>query len=853
MSSEYTRFLLIIFLLTALCVGLWALQYMADTEAVSENFMSDQKFATQIDFINKQVAKARVGDAAMDIPTNPNPKNQIIKPNASQVRKAVEDIDLFTQRQEPNTQDWYTDVFNSPIYKADQKCRALTSVYDLPEDATKQRIDCGWMFNPNGKSASVLCSVAGPIFNFSRMDYPSSDYDFTWSKTAAIQKEEEKICNQTTNCELLVPGKGCGFCPALGRAVPSYNDGTSKYRGRSQCPNLAVMDPQRCFLPVSQGGGGVSQGGGACNPGQDGRLSKACLTALAKQAGCTDQGTIIQALQDSSNPQYASGKVREITSVLQSYNFAIPSGILDAGQVSIADALMSYGQMSLQSTGNPNMRIRGATGNLCYGKPFDECTYDDSDMSAFSLTCLQKLFFNAGCQSRGSEFPTEANLPTYRSQNWGTIKKNLNALIERMTNRGAKFSAADQKDAIRRCIGVQLRRRLTTYCNELGISIKIYFMNDGRWNFFGRYIVTNDFFLLRNDATFWDSLIVFNSQLTENRNILLRIETNINPNAQTTLNYVRTGNINDEIFYNDKRIAARNGDFISQDQVAGLDVTPNNQQNQKLRFNLNLVPYQYTQRSSIWYMADGANNQPDINIFRLPIERRSPLINIVMNQGDVTEIAGTVDIDVRNLSPTTFGGQSCTLFNGDGYITIPAGLRPRAFRSYTCKIWLSNPGVFPRLWSFSAGRQIQYWYFNWWWWNGRGWGWQLASYYARDYGSSSIAIGLEMAHSATQIFTQIKGPSGGVGGPSGNIPMNTWKHVTVIMSSDYTTSTMYIDGNLVGTSATTANPDIITTDNYIGFGFPGETTPFRGGMQWFRAFDYPMTAEDIAGDMDDDW
>ena len=77
MSSEYTRFLLIIFLLTALCVGLWTLQYMADKEDVSENFMSDQKFATRVDFIDKEIAKARVGDAAMDIPTNPNPITEI--------------------------------------------------------------------------------------------------------------------------------------------------------------------------------------------------------------------------------------------------------------------------------------------------------------------------------------------------------------------------------------------------------------------------------------------------------------------------------------------------------------------------------------------------------------------------------------------------------------------------------------------------------------------------------------------------------------------------------------------------------------------------------------------------------
>jgi hypothetical protein len=612
------------------------------------------------------------------------------------------------------------------------------------------------------------------------------------------------------------------------------------------------MDPAKCFLPINQGGGGVSQGGGACTPGPDGRLSKACLTALAKQAGCTDQGTIVQALQDSSNSQYSNEKVKGIASVLQTYNFAIPSGILDAGEVSVSDALNSYWQMSMQSTGNPNTRIRGATGNLCYGKPFDECNYDDSDMAKFSLTCLQNLYFNSGCQSRGSDFPTEANLQEFRSQNWGTIKKNLNSLVDRMTNKGAKYSTSDQKEAIKRCIGVQLRRRATTYCNELGISIKIYFLDNGQWNFFSRYIVTNEFFLLRNDATFWDSLLVFNSQLTANNNIMLKIETNINPNSQSTLNFVRTGNISDEIFYNDKRIASRYGDYISQDQVSGLDVIPNNQQNQKLSFQLTLVPYQYTQRSSIWYMADGANNQPDINIFRLPIERRSPLINIVMNQGDVSDVAGTVQITTRNLSPTTFGGQSCTLFNGDAYIQIPAGLRPRAFRSYTCKIWCSNPGVFPRVWSFSTGRQIQYWYFNWWWWNGAGWGWQLASYYARDYGNSAIQIGLEMAHSGTGIFTQTKNPNA-TGGPGGDIPLNTWKHVTVIMSSDYTTSTMYIDGKLIGTSAATSNPDIITTDNYIGFAFPGETTPFRGGMQWFRAFDYPLTAEDIAGDMDDDW
>jgi len=830
------------------------LQYMASKKSpLLEDFMDDQTFAAQVNFIDKKVAAAKVGDAALDIPTNPNPQNTIVMPNAKDVKKAVEDIDLFVERQEPNTENWFTDVFTSPIYLQDKACRAITSVYNLPNDDSKQRIDCGWMFNPNGQSASVLCSPWGPVFNFSQMDYPSSEYKFTWSKNEAIRLEEVKKCAQTTQCELLEPGKGCGFCPALSRAIPALNDGSSKYTGSDQCPYLAIMEPSKCYLPVSQGGAGLSDGSGSCTPDAQGKLSKVCLTALAKQAGCTDKGTVLQALEDNSNPQMSSQKVKDVASVLQSYQFSIPTGVLSDGSVSISDALMTYWNMSWQSVASPNVRVRGAAGNLCYGRNFDPCDYDDSDVAQFPLNCLQNLYYSSGCQSKGLDFPTVDNLASFQGKSWGQIKKNLNSLIAKMTNPSGSVSPADQKDALQRCIGTHLRRRAITYCNELGLSIKIYFMDNGVWNFFGRYIVTNEFFLLRNESTFWDSLLVFNSPLTQGKNILLSLETNINPNSQTTLNYTRIGNITDSINYNGTNVAAKYNTWISQDPVANLQVTPNNQENQNLQANIQLTPDQYTQRNSIWYLADGAANQPDINIFRLPIERRSPLINIVMNQGDISDITNTVQLNIINLSPTSLGNQSCTLFNGGGYIQIKDSLRTQAFRSYTSMIWCSQPGLFPRVWSFSVGQQQSYWYFNWGaGWNGKGWGWQQEVYYARNYGSSTIAIGLEMEYNGTGIFTQIKNPNATLG-PGGQIPLNTWKHVTVVMSADFTTATTYVDGQLVGTSASTTNPDVITNDNFIGYAFPGETSPFNGGMQWFRAFDYALTPEDIAQDMDDDW
>jgi hypothetical protein len=114
MSSIYTKPLLIIILLV-LVTGLLYLQTNLQ-EDLQENFISDQTFNSQKNFIDNNIAKAKIGDAAIDISHPPAPES---------VKKAIEDIDLFAKRERPATEKWYTNVFDSEIFKKEQECRKI--------------------------------------------------------------------------------------------------------------------------------------------------------------------------------------------------------------------------------------------------------------------------------------------------------------------------------------------------------------------------------------------------------------------------------------------------------------------------------------------------------------------------------------------------------------------------------------------------------------------------------------------------------------------------------------------------------------------------------------------------------
>jgi hypothetical protein len=861
MDSVYTKPLMIISLLLVLTVGLFVLQHLAQKELKEGFAISDTSVNQQKEFLIMKFREAKGGDAAVDVLNLPNPDD---------VKKATEDIDLFVKRQKPGTKDWYTDVENSEIYKKEKACQAMKLPESLPEDRNKQRLDCTWMYNPNGQSGAALASITGPVFTLAQRKYPSPEYQLTWSKEEAIKKERIKTCALTTKCDLLVPGNRCGFCPELNRAVPVDNNGNSIYN-EARCPAQPVMDPKNCRKPRSEGGGGYNTT--TCDVDDNGNLSKACLTEVARMSGLWDGGTILQALRDSSTPDTGSQTVREAAEVLKRYNYSIPDNLLTNGNVTVDTALNTYQSISQAFWSNwwwnpnntRNSRVANASGNLMWGMEFNPCGYEDSSVEDFKLKCLRDLYQSGGCQGRGSDFPNEKNIKSFWGKPWGDVKKGLNELVNMMTNQNGQFSADQQKDAIRRCIGTRLRRRATTYCNELGVAVYMYY-DSPNGTFFGRKIITNMFFGLQNDSKFWDTLDIFTSPLTGGRRIYLVLKTNFNPDSAATLSYNKVSNFVDLVKWNDKVIVNKTAPVVTVDPVNGLVVSKNEQNSQRLEINIMLDYGQYSQRSGFWYMTDSTGAQPPISICRLPIERKNPIMNIVMNYGDVVEATGNVGIQPTNCRSGTLGDEACTLFSGNTWIRVGNALRTRAFRSYTMKVWCNNLDNRDSFFSFYNGKweqrnEIRFWiviplgFFIWipipifhlvW------------RYYPEDWWKSSQRIEMVTGSYNDSLEANVKPDSGNWPSinakQSGVIKPKTWQHFTWIWNGDWTAVDVYLDGVKIMTGSGTSMGEQITNENFIGrSAVDNDHRMHNGGMQWFRGFDYPLTKEEIAQDMDDDW
>jgi hypothetical protein len=129
------------------------------------------------------------------------------------------------------------------------------------------------------------------------------------------------------------------------------------------------------------------------------------LISLATQASCTDSGTILQSLKNTSSPELSSQQVKDVANIMSMYNFSIPSGILTDGSVTVDTALNTYAGIQ-QEAQNGNFysfslvngqfrmippsggRKAKAARNLCYGNTFQSCDYDDTSASLFFLHSL---------------------------------------------------------------------------------------------------------------------------------------------------------------------------------------------------------------------------------------------------------------------------------------------------------------------------------------------------------------------------------------------------------------------------------------------------------------------------------
>ena len=325
------------------------------------------------------------------------------------------------------------------------------------------RVRCGWIYNTADptRGRGSLGIQRGPYVPSTG---PVAEGIWMWDLQAAKKKYHRWLCQQVNNCGQLLnrPYNGrCGWCQSSGKAIPITSTGAVAYPSD---PNLTCStsslviptNPSSCPAPTA-----AAQAAQGWSQLPNGNLPRRALISQAELAGCSDSGTLIQALQAGSDMNYFSNLAQQLSYTTYQQR-AMPSmneAQLKTGNVVIGQALAEFQQVKSQASSTVNdPALRSAARDLCYTAgtmaSYDFCTeLLDSTPAPYTLECLQKQFMRAGGQRTGSMYPSTANMATWNSY---TTWSKVNTAIQAMKTATTSIDRSTQAQAIQEFYGIQI-------------------------------------------------------------------------------------------------------------------------------------------------------------------------------------------------------------------------------------------------------------------------------------------------------------------------------------------------------------------------------------------------------------
>lgn len=302
---------------------------------------------------------------------------------------------------------------------------------------------CGWVYsNKNASNGRGAYGTEDGPFNTSATGI------WMWDLNAAKQKYHKSICDQVTNCQDIdasTYGARCGWDKQGGKAIPIMN-GRLAYPGNpvmSCTPENLVTSGKSC-PPVSVS---PSTPAGVCSPLANGRLTRNCLIQKAKDAGCSDQGTLAMALSKGSDTNYID-QLKQTKAFEIYQQRAIPSlnevSLKNGNYSTTADALNDFKNINDIAESELQRGLEYAARDLCFKKgtmdTFDFCSeLPDNAPPPFTLDCLQKAFLRGGGQRTGTQFPSAQTIGSWNAlPNWKAVNDRVARLISQAKLDGFK-------------------------------------------------------------------------------------------------------------------------------------------------------------------------------------------------------------------------------------------------------------------------------------------------------------------------------------------------------------------------------------------------------------------------------
>ena len=313
----------------------------------------------------------------------------------------------------------------------------------------KSPMRCGWIYNsanPNNGQAAYG-TIDGPVVD------STVTGTWEWDLNAAKKRFHIYLCSgagTNPSCESLSNpafSNICGYCKISKKFVPiSGSVAAYPYDGNNACSSSnLITNPSMCPKPAppppagSPAAAAWAAARGPCDPLTNGSLPRDCLVKTAAQAGCSNAGTLITALQSGSDTNYLDTLTQAQSYITYQQRAAVGlnSNALKYGKLTVSDALTEFQDVYNAASSSPNMGLKAAAADLCFNKgtleEFDFCTELQPTSTQFSLDCIQKAFKRAGGQETGTLYPSPSNagsIVKWNSYNtWADVTSAIDTLV----------------------------------------------------------------------------------------------------------------------------------------------------------------------------------------------------------------------------------------------------------------------------------------------------------------------------------------------------------------------------------------------------------------------------------------
>lgn len=326
------------------------------------------------------------------------------------------------------------------------------------------RIRCGWTYNNTNPSAG-----RGGFGNSEGPFKRTAQGTWMWNLDAAKEKYHTSICSNIQGCADIdgaMYKQRCGWCTKSGKAVPIVNKGVAyPYNTNTACPaSQLITQGSKCPpLPPLDDPTGPRAPGEVCTPLDNGALPRDCLIAKVTAAGCSDKGTLAQALSAGSSNDYTNVlRQQQAYKVFQERaSMPLDATGLKTGKITVSDALNGFSRTQDIASSAANTGLAFAARDLCLNRgaidEYDFCTeISDTTTGPFSLDCLQKLFLRMGGQMAGTSYPSTGNISAYNKfSKWSDVKKFIQDIYAKTRSKDRKI----QQEGMMEYYGIRMQNK----------------------------------------------------------------------------------------------------------------------------------------------------------------------------------------------------------------------------------------------------------------------------------------------------------------------------------------------------------------------------------------------------------